>query len=564
MYGKKLPVESYRKGPRLEFPDYSGREWTVNKEKWDNPTDTFSVPTGMFKDDPDCAERDVTFMASIYNNLGSVMPRRRNMEIVRGDDWQVDAKVVVTSVACSADSLEYSVEDEAAAGKCIPDPDYMKDNPVRAVLYHFEQSRARLTRRLLGTWFSDNDRVVGGVEVRHCVWWNENFGSSGAWDPSGCTLVETDAEKTKCECHEFGSMTVLLERTTVIDIEDDCDAMMLVKYVGIGFSVFFLTVMAFGIILGKDVWDMFHALRLHAGLTWSTAIILHVLTDFEPIREDPELNLIFGFIMKFFYTASVTWTTLEAHATFRAFTAGIVSGRNGVYRPFGYGTPFLPLGLLFLFYTDDLGVDPRCFVGWNMDAKLLYLLYNVGVAATGCVFSIIIMFNLARPQTKRRNLVADLNSQAKGTVIMCFSKLIFWILATVTYTFNQENDYEDPYCLFILLLGWFGVWMFVVLALGSQKFRAGVTRSRKERLENEETVTHFDSIGEGDADTIASDVASVTSRPASGVSAGTVSRPATAVSQISRVHEEDETDEHDSNNSGSDVDDGESSNNGGD
>ncbi len=75
----KLPPEVFREKPRLEFPNYDGEEWTANKMKWDNPRDTFSIPTGMFKDQPNCNEKDVTFIATIYNEVGLVMPRRRNM-----------------------------------------------------------------------------------------------------------------------------------------------------------------------------------------------------------------------------------------------------------------------------------------------------------------------------------------------------------------------------------------------------------------------------------------------------------------------------------------------------
>ena len=41
--------------------------------------------------------------------------------------------------------------------------------------------------------------------MRHCVRWNENFGTTGAWDPTGCTLIETNAVETKCECVHFGA-----------------------------------------------------------------------------------------------------------------------------------------------------------------------------------------------------------------------------------------------------------------------------------------------------------------------------------------------------------------------
>ena len=55
---------------------------------------------------------------------------------------------------------------------------------------------------------------------------------------------------------------------------------------------------------------------------------------------------------------------------FKAFTAGIVSQRSKVYVPWGYGTPFVPLGVLFLGFGDALGLDPRCFVGWDRIAKV--------------------------------------------------------------------------------------------------------------------------------------------------------------------------------------------------
>jgi hypothetical protein len=35
---------------RLYYPNYAGPEWFIPKQKWDNPMDTFNIPTGMFKD----------------------------------------------------------------------------------------------------------------------------------------------------------------------------------------------------------------------------------------------------------------------------------------------------------------------------------------------------------------------------------------------------------------------------------------------------------------------------------------------------------------------------------
>ena len=95
---------------------------------------------------------------------------------------------------------------------------------------------------------------------------------------------------------------------------------------------------------------MFHNLRMHASLTWIAALIAHVFTDLDGIRNSSHVNLVVGFVMIYFYIASSTWVVCEAHATFRAFTLGIISGRNTVYIPFGYGTPLGLLGALFIFY----------------------------------------------------------------------------------------------------------------------------------------------------------------------------------------------------------------------
>ena len=56
---------------------------------------------------------------------------------------------------------------------------------------------------------------------------------------------------------------------------------------------------------------------MHILLTWMAAVVLHVVTDISSVRDDSTMNLIFGFIMKYFYTSSVVWTCCEAHATFK-------------------------------------------------------------------------------------------------------------------------------------------------------------------------------------------------------------------------------------------------------
>ncbi len=379
----------------------------------------------------------------------------------------------MVNVACNINSLEYDPDEVEIAARCTPDPNYLKSNPIEAELYHLEEGTARLIRRLLATESPDKKR---GIEVRHCVWWDENFGSNGAWDPNGCVLVQTDAEKTKCQCEHFGAIAVVVEYTEEIKIEDDCKIMKIIKFVGGGVSVFALVIFMFAILGSVDAWDMFHILRFQISGTWVLALTSHIVMDIENICDRPGPNLRWGFIMMYFYTSCATWVTLEAHATFKAFTAGIINKRAMIYFPFGYGTPLIPLGFLFLLFDDTLGLDPRCFVGWNLPAKYLYLSYNLSITIVGVVLSVIIIFNMTKPQTKRRNVVTDLKSQAKGTIAACLTKLVFWILAFITYTHNQESDYWDPYCLFAILIGWLGFILFVQLAIFSPKVRRAARR----------------------------------------------------------------------------------------
>ena len=86
----------------------------------------------------------------------------------------------------------------------------------------------------------------------------------------------------------------------------------------------------------------------------------------------------------------------EAHAIFKALTAGIISARTKVYKPFGYGTPFSIIGVLLLFFADELGTDPRCFLAWDRMTKKIYFYYMFGLAFIATVFALIILFNIAR------------------------------------------------------------------------------------------------------------------------------------------------------------------------
>ena len=49
----------------------------------------------------------MTFVASLYNEIGKIMPKRRNMAHVRANDWSVDSKIAYTAVGANVDPLDY-------------------------------------------------------------------------------------------------------------------------------------------------------------------------------------------------------------------------------------------------------------------------------------------------------------------------------------------------------------------------------------------------------------------------------------------------------------------------
>ena len=74
-----------------------------------------------------------------------------------------------------------------------------------------------------------------------------------------------------------------------------------------------------------------------------------------------------------------------------------------------------------------------------MVAKGIYLTWNTMIAVYGLVVSFILALNLTHPQTRKRNIVAALRSNAEGVIMMAVAKFIFWICATVTYLHDPES-----------------------------------------------------------------------------------------------------------------------------
>ena len=231
----KIPLQPLRDAGeiRISYPDYDSWEWREAKSMWNNVKDNFTVPTGMFERIPGCNDKPLTVLTSVYNGLSYVAPKRRNPVNIRSNNFRIDTKVISVRVKLNADPM---VGDETEVYQCQPDRQYMKDNPVKITFYHNEVAKAK--RTLL--WHSDD--YWEGLEVRHCVHWNERFGYTGAWDDTTCKILSTNPEKTDCECSEFGSYAVLAELKESPNMSDRELWILVLKWVGIILGTILLTV----------------------------------------------------------------------------------------------------------------------------------------------------------------------------------------------------------------------------------------------------------------------------------------------------------------------------------
>ena len=486
----KMTSQTLRSNVRIHFPNYAGHEWTANYKKFGNPKDEFSIPTGMFKSQPDCADKPVSVVTTILNQYGKVAPKRRNPGHIRSENWSVDSKVFAANVQISPDSLDGDVD---VVKDCYPDLEFMKWNPLRGKFYHKTAGPARYTdsnigRKLLSTWYSD--LVRNGIEKRHCAHWNENFGNNGAWDTTGCVMTSTGSEYTVCECSDWGAMGVIVELTVTPPVEEDCHFWVFIKHIGFVVSAVLLGIFIVVTLLSKYVWNMFNVLRMHFCISWLGAITFNFLTDLPQFREDETSNILVGFAMVYFYAAALSWMTCEIHSIFKSFTSGIIGGRTKVYFPFGYGSPLIIIGYFFIFHQDELSSDPRCFIAWDSSIKAIYFYYLFGVLALADIWTLIIFMNIRRPQTKTKREVKDLKAQAFGVSFVAVFLTLFWILGYLAYvlkTIEGLNLPIDLFCIFSICNGWMGVIMFLFLGLGSPRFRMGFrgeAQKRKRMMEN--------------------------------------------------------------------------------
>ena len=119
--------------------------------------------------------------------------------------------------------------------------------------------------------------------------------------------------------------------------------------------------------------------------------IAMLVSELDGVRDDRDACFVIGSMAHFFYTAAAVMLCLESYAVFQAIISGVVGGRTKVilfltflnvmssinrfikvYLCYGWGLPFITLGVNILGYLDLMGTDPRCMISWFNEPKWIF------------------------------------------------------------------------------------------------------------------------------------------------------------------------------------------------
>ncbi len=150
------------------------------------------------------------------------------------------------------------------------------------------------------------------------------------------------------------------------------DWLWIVKYVGYGISLLVLLVFVAVIFVNPFLWEMFHILRGNSGFCIFISTICIFVAESDTIREDRHANIAMSVLQQYWYLAASFSLLAESFATFRAITGGIIGGKTLGYVPLIYGGPMIDIGVSMYLYGNDYGRDPRAFIGWDNETKLVF------------------------------------------------------------------------------------------------------------------------------------------------------------------------------------------------
>ena len=95
------------------------------------------------------------------------------------------------------------------------------------------------------------------------------------------------------------------------------------------------------------------------------------------------------------------------------------------------------------------------------------------------LLSLVVIFNSSTPQTRKEDVVEDLQVQGQGLAITNFLFCMVWTFAYPAYIKFPGQEMPDFYPVFTLFNAWMGLVIFIFLGLSSKRFRFVMSRWKK-------------------------------------------------------------------------------------
>lgn len=474
---KMMPDDLAKKGKYFETPDYKHANIKPNMDEWNLPYDRAVVPTDLFAD-ARCKERPVSITMQLFDTYDDVAPMKVNPATLHPREQNIlDSRVIAIHTTVDLVRNPDGLIDPSAPD-CKPDPDKLKETPVR---YKLEHNIKEFSLRQL-SFHSEEEQTE--IKVRYCVWWNKDIGDFGAWDTTGCSLLKTTDEHTLCACDHFGTFSILAEKVEPKVVPEEKLWLTILRYVGYSLSFLCLIIYIVVIAISGDLKEQFHLMGMNLSIAVLLGSICMLITDIHAVRDDRHACTALGTLLHVFYLAAGTWVAALGHACFKAITSGIVGGRLRAYWFICWGIPLISMGLTYLLFLQDLGDDPRCFIAWENPPKYVFFSPQMVFVFFSFFFGTIVLCNLATPALRKDNLIDDYGTFCRGAaLVMLFFDLIwtFGLLTYIRFGFKEPNFYP----IFQVLNSWMGVIILVFIGMGSKRWRMvvlGQAKSRRKML----------------------------------------------------------------------------------
>lgn len=456
----------------------AGEEAEDRLEKWESLAESIQIPVNMFSGS--CVEKDVAIIGSVYDSFPD--PGRKNPVFIRAKRIKLDSRVV--SVAALANKWDTYRGKFSPSPPCKPDKKLLLRERIlinMPTLTGINKKSSSSTRKLL---FHENEGDIS-VIARHCAIWNSGIGTMGAWDTQHIQTVSVDEDSAVCVTTKMGTYAIIAELREEPTVDPDLLWLRIVKYVGYAISLVLLVIFIVIIILSAYLWEQFHILRLNLSLAVIIGHLGMISTEFQYILEDRHLCTAAGGVISFGYTAAALFLAAESHATFKAFTGGIILGRSRVYIPIAWGGSILALGYNIFFGLEEMGNDPRCLLSWENQVKWNFFIPVLSAAGVSLTVMVVLLCNIATPAMRKQSIVEELSSIFKGLLGMVFLFSLTWAWAPLAYIDYPDLDLPDFYPSFQVMNSWMGVFVFVLLGACSTRFRhvvAGTVKNRQQMV----------------------------------------------------------------------------------